>query len=49
MYYVYILESGKDNNLYIGYSENLQQRIAKALDVLIDELLKKFFYDSTYR
>jgi predicted GIY-YIG superfamily endonuclease len=28
MYYVYVLKSFKDNNLYIGYSEDLQTRIA---------------------
>ncbi len=26
MYYVYILQSKKDNKLYIGYSENLKKR-----------------------
>jgi len=29
MYYVYILKSGKDGNLYIGYSENLKRRITE--------------------
>ena len=29
MYYVYILKSKKDQKLYIGYSKNLQERIAK--------------------
>jgi putative endonuclease len=28
MYYVYILQSKKDNSLYIGYSTNLKERIA---------------------
>ena len=27
MFYVYILKSKKDNNLYIGYTDNLKQRI----------------------
>jgi len=27
MFYVYILQSIKDNKLYIGYSSNLKQRI----------------------
>lgn len=27
MFYVYILKSKKDHNLYIGYTDNLQQRI----------------------
>jgi len=26
MYYVYILESLKDNNLYVGYSDDLKRR-----------------------
>lgn len=26
MYYVYILQSGKDNNMYAGYTENLKER-----------------------
>lgn len=28
MYFVYILESKKDNELYIGYTENLRNRFA---------------------
>ncbi|MCX6355760.1 MAG: GIY-YIG nuclease family protein [Candidatus Aureabacteria bacterium] len=27
MYYVYILQSERDNNLYIGYTNNLKERI----------------------
>jgi putative endonuclease len=27
MYYVYILKSGKDNNLYIGFTADLRQRL----------------------
>jgi putative endonuclease len=27
MYYVYVLLSQKDNNFYIGFSENIEQRI----------------------
>ncbi len=27
MFYVYLLESKKDNDLYIGFTNNLQQRI----------------------
>jgi putative endonuclease len=27
MFYVYILKSKKDNNLYIGYTNNLKKRI----------------------
>lgn len=27
MYYVYILKSKKDNNLYIGYTSNLKNRL----------------------
>lgn len=27
MYYVYILESIKDNSLYIGYTKNLRKRL----------------------
>jgi putative endonuclease len=29
MYYVYVLKSKKDQKLYIGYSKNLRERIAK--------------------
>ena len=29
MFYLYILKSKKDDNLYIGYTENLRQRIKK--------------------
>ena len=29
MYYVYILQSLKDNTTYIGYTENLEKRIAE--------------------
>ncbi|OGY31539.1 MAG: hypothetical protein A3C02_02355 [Candidatus Andersenbacteria bacterium RIFCSPHIGHO2_02_FULL_45_11] len=28
MYYLYVLISKKDNNLYIGYSHNLKERIS---------------------
>ena len=28
MYSVYILKSGKDNNLYVGATSNLQQRLS---------------------
>ena len=28
MYFVYILQSKKDNNLYIGYTENLKVRFS---------------------
>jgi len=31
MFYVYILQSIKDNKLYIGYSSNLKQRLAEHL------------------
>jgi len=27
MYYVYVLLSEKDNNFYIGFSENIEQRL----------------------
>jgi putative endonuclease len=27
MFYVYLLEGKKDNNLYIGFTNNIQQRI----------------------
>jgi len=27
MYYVYVLRSEKDNNFYVGYSENLKKRV----------------------
>ena len=27
MYYVYVLLSNKDNNFYIGFSENINQRL----------------------
>ena len=29
MFYVYVLQSLKDNNLYIGFTNNLQKRILK--------------------
>jgi len=29
MFYVYILKSGRDDKLYIGYTENLRRRIAE--------------------
>ena len=29
MYYVYILKSGKDGKLYIGYSDNLRRRLSE--------------------
>jgi len=29
MFYVYILKSKKDNNLYIGYSTNLKKRFSE--------------------
>jgi len=29
MYYIYILLSGKDKQLYIGYTDNLKNRIEK--------------------
>ena len=28
MFYTYVLKSEKDSNLYIGYSDNLKQRVA---------------------
>jgi len=28
-YYVYILQSEKDNNMYTGYTKNLELRVAK--------------------
>lgn len=27
MYYIYILQSKKDNNLYVGYTNNVQRRL----------------------
>ena len=27
MFYIYVLESGKNNDLYIGYSTNLKKRL----------------------
>ena len=32
MFYVYILKSEKDGKLYIGYTSNLQRRIAEHTD-----------------
>lgn len=32
MYYVYILQSDKDNGLYIGYTENLKRRLKEHQD-----------------
>lgn len=29
MYYVYVLLSKKDNNFYIGFTENVEQRVAE--------------------
>jgi putative endonuclease len=29
MYYVYVLQSGSDNGLYIGYSSNLRRRMTE--------------------
>ena len=29
MFYVYVLQSGSDNGLYISYSTNLRRRIAE--------------------
>ena len=29
MFYVYILKSAKDNNLYLGYTENLKRRFSE--------------------
>jgi len=29
MYYVYVLQSKKDNNIYIGYSEDLKRRFTE--------------------
>lgn len=29
MYYVYILKSGKDNGIYIGYTDDLKRRFAE--------------------
>jgi putative endonuclease len=29
MYYVYLLKSKKNNSLYIGYTNNIQQRLKK--------------------
>lgn len=29
MYYVYVLQSKKDNNLYIGYTNDLRRRFAE--------------------
>ncbi len=32
MYYTYVLRSTKDNNLYVGWSNDLKSRIKKHLD-----------------
>jgi len=29
MYFVYVLRSKKDNNLYAGFTENIEQRVRK--------------------
>ncbi|MBU0708810.1 GIY-YIG nuclease family protein [Patescibacteria group bacterium] len=29
MYYTYVLQSLKDNNLYIGFTDNLDQRLSE--------------------
>jgi putative endonuclease len=29
MYYLYILQSKKDNKLYVGYTDNLRRRLAE--------------------
>lgn len=41
MFYVYILQSIKDNNLYIGYTNNLKKRI--------EEHNNKLNYSTKYR
>ena len=35
-YYTYVLKSSIDNNLYIGYTEDLRKRIKKHTNGLVD-------------
>jgi len=51
MYFVYILQSGKDNSLYIGYSSNLKIRFlthknGKVKSTKNKRPLKLIYYES---
>jgi len=51
MFYTYILKSLKDNDLYIGYSENLRKRFNEHLAGLVDATknrrpLKLVYYEA---
>lgn len=51
MYYTYILQSEKDGNFYVGYTENLKQRFDQHQKGLVDSTrdrrpLKLIYYES---
>ncbi len=51
MFYTYVLQSRKDGKLYIGFSENLKQRILEHQQGLVDATkdrrpLKLIYYES---
>jgi putative endonuclease len=51
MYYMYLLLSGKDNNFYIGYSEDLKQRFTQHTNGLVEATkyrrpLKLVYYEA---
>ncbi|MFA6526783.1 MAG: GIY-YIG nuclease family protein [Candidatus Buchananbacteria bacterium] len=35
-YYIYVLKSSKDGNLYVGYTENLKSRLEQHNNGLVD-------------
>ena len=51
MYYTYVLLSGKDNKLYVGYTENLRNRInehdnGKVFSTVSRRPLKLIYYEA---
>jgi putative endonuclease len=51
MYYVYVIQSIKDSNLYVGYTEDLKARLQKHNDGQVDSTMyrrpfKMIYYEA---
>ncbi|PIR80171.1 MAG: excinuclease ABC subunit C [Candidatus Levybacteria bacterium CG10_big_fil_rev_8_21_14_0_10_35_13] len=48
MYYVYVLKSKKDGNLYTGFTDNLEKRIQKHNDGLVTSTKHRIPFELVY-
>ncbi len=48
MYYVYVLRSTKDGNLYVGFTKNLENRLKQHNTGLVDSTKNRNLLNLTY-